>query len=267
MFFVYCILNNLNGKLYIGYTKDPAKRWNRHLRTASGKRVKEKFLLHRAISKYGKSAFTFKVFQEFSNEYECKNAEIYWIKFFNSKNRKYGYNLTDGGEGCAGRVDSEATRQKKREKAIGRKHTEETKELLRKINKGKIPASLEKLKTMHKGIKLSIEHRQKLSKARMGMVFTEEHRKNMSLVRKGHNIGQDNQFYGKTHTEEVKEMSRGENNKKAKLKDDQVISIRQKHTTGNYTQQQLADEYMVSRSQIRRIISGVDWKHLLGNNK
>ena len=79
----------------------------------------------------------------------------------------------------------------------------------------------------------------------------------------GKRTGIENPFYGRTHTEEVKKLSRGENNKQAKLAAVQVIEIRKKYNTENYSQQKLADEYGVSREQVGRIVRGVDWKHLL----
>lgn len=125
-FYVYLIHNIVNNKVYVGKAKDPTKRWQKHLRIAAGKRQKEKFYIHRAIAKYGADNFVFSVLQRFNTEQECDLAETYWISYFQSKDNDYGYNLTQGGEGVSGRVVSEATRQKQREKATGRKHTEET---------------------------------------------------------------------------------------------------------------------------------------------
>jgi len=126
MFFVYSIFNKLNGKIYIGKTNDPERRWRRHRRTAKDDDNYDKFYIHRAIAKYGVNNFTFTAFQTFEKEEDCNAAEIYWIKFFNCRDSKFGYNLTNGGEGCSGRVFSEETIEKMRQKALGRKHTPET---------------------------------------------------------------------------------------------------------------------------------------------
>lgn len=253
----------MNNKVYVGKTNNPAKRWQKHLKIAFGKRIKEKFYIHRAIAKYGVDNFVFSIVQQLDNETDCDLAETYWIRYFQSKNNKYGYNLTEGGEGPSGRVVSEATRQKQREKATGRKHTDETKKLLRQINLGKMPTNLEQLKKMHVGIALSDEHRQKISAARQGIIFTDEHKLNISKSRKGMLIGEENPFYGRTHSDEIKEMSRGENNEQAKLNAPEVLEIRKKYDSGDYSQQKLAREYGVSREQIGRIVRGIDWKHLL----
>ena len=59
MFIVYCILNCLNGKVYIGKTNNLKKRYLAHLRVAKGgkeKYPKQFFNIHKAIVKYGKNS-------------------------------------------------------------------------------------------------------------------------------------------------------------------------------------------------------------------
>lgn len=125
-YYIYTIFNSINGKIYVGKTKDPQKRFDKHLKVASYSRAAEKFVVHKAIEKYGKDNFIFSILQIFNNEDGCSSAEKYWIAYFNSNKKEFGYNLTEGGEGCSGRVLSEETRAKIREKAIGRKHSKET---------------------------------------------------------------------------------------------------------------------------------------------
>jgi predicted GIY-YIG superfamily endonuclease len=125
-YYIYTIFNSLNGKIYVGKTKSPQKRFEKHLNVASGGRTTEKFVIHKAIEKYGRDNFEFTIIQEFNNEEDCSNSERYWIKFFNSNIKEFGYNLTEGGEGCSGRIISEATRAKISAKHKGMKHTEET---------------------------------------------------------------------------------------------------------------------------------------------
>src|SRR5271154_4774479 len=97
-FYIYLIHNILNNKVYVGKATDPSKRWQKHLRVASGKRQKEKFYIHRAIAKYGADNFVFSIMQQLNTEQESDVAEAYWIEYFQSKNNNYGYNLTKGGE-------------------------------------------------------------------------------------------------------------------------------------------------------------------------
>ena len=98
----------------------------------------------------------------------------------------------------------------------GCKHTEKTKLLLSKLNKGAnnpnygVKASEETKLKMSKsrkgerhplfGKKHSVESIKKMSKSRKCVVYTPEWRKNLSKAR----IGSKNPFYGKKHTKEVR---------------------------------------------------------------
>lgn len=261
-YYIYFIHNIVNNKVYIGKTINFKRRWERHIKTSFYNKSKDKFYLHKAIKKYGTKNFIFSVIQTLNNQSDANDAEKYWISYFNSKNNKYGYNLTDGGEGCVGRKISDKTREKMRIAATGRKHTEKTKELLRKINLDKIPVNIEQLKTIHTGVPLSEEHKRKISEAKKGVPFSEEHKKNMSKSHKGLLAGEKNPFYGKKHTKEVKKKISGENSVHSKLTKKEVIEIRQKYDTGKYTHQELANEYKVSRRNINSIINRVSWKHI-----
>jgi len=66
-----------------------------------------------------------------------------------------------------------------------------------------------------KDCKASEESRRKMSEAakkrssnRLGKTFTKEQRENISKGRKGKCVGAENPFYGKTHSEEVKQVIR-----------------------------------------------------------
>ena len=76
---------------------------------------------------------------KYSESYEfvqnLKEKEKYYIKFFNSKDRKIGYNLTDGGDGTFGRRHSDETKEKMRQKALGRKVSEEAKKRMSETHK------------------------------------------------------------------------------------------------------------------------------------
>lgn len=103
-FSVYKITNKINGKVYIGKTNNPKKRWNEHKSTSKKVKGHKDFsLIHKAIQKYGDDCFTFEVIKEFKNESQAYNSEKYWIKRHKSYVGDYGhesgYNLTPGGDG------------------------------------------------------------------------------------------------------------------------------------------------------------------------
>jgi len=64
--------------------------------------------------------------------------------------------------------------------------------------------------------------------------------------------GRDHPFYGKHHTEKSKEKMR---ETRGSLNVEQIVEIREKYATGNYTHVKLAKEYSIARSVIGRIIN------------
>lgn len=91
---IYKITNNINGKVYIGQSICIEKRWKNH-KNYFGK-GKEDYPLYRAFSKYGIDNFSFEVIEECEVDL-LNEREIYWISFYNSNQRKFGYNQTLGG--------------------------------------------------------------------------------------------------------------------------------------------------------------------------
>ena len=65
MFYLYGIYNTLSGKLYIGATENPSKRWKRHQSTAASNNKKRMYAVHFALLKYGVDSFTFKTIDSF----------------------------------------------------------------------------------------------------------------------------------------------------------------------------------------------------------
>lgn len=125
---VYKIRNKKNGKIYIGITNQGvATRWHKHCSDAIY--GNSDFPIHNAIRKHGKEEFQVEVIEvvEEDDYDQLKEREKYWIKEYNSYDRKYGYNLTLGGDGTFGRFHSEESKEKMRQKALGRKYSEEVK--------------------------------------------------------------------------------------------------------------------------------------------
>ena len=98
---IYLILNIVTGKVYIGKTKFTIeKRFERHKKLA---RNRVNRYLYDAMNKYGFD--NFKVFLIEITESKLQNdREKFWISKFRSNNPKYGYNMTDGGDGGATNV-------------------------------------------------------------------------------------------------------------------------------------------------------------------
>ena len=132
---VYKITNKLTNKVYIGITNQGSGARYRHHWYES--RIGEPSPIHRSMAKYGEENFTLEII-DFADTYdELKEKEKYWIKWYNSTDRSIGYNLTEGGDGTFGRMHSEETKEKIRQKALGRKASEDTKKEMSESRKGK----------------------------------------------------------------------------------------------------------------------------------
>lgn len=92
---LYKITNLINGKIYIGYTKQTLKkRFKQHCQPSS-----QCVLLCKAIQKYGRQNFIIEDIGSARNEAGALDAEIQLIAQYQSYNDNIGYNLTLGGKG------------------------------------------------------------------------------------------------------------------------------------------------------------------------
>lgn len=94
---IYKITNNINGKIYIGKSKNIGHRLNQHRQNAR----RGTMPIYRAFRKYGLGNFTFEIIYIASDvlSFELCSLERKYIKQYKSNNPRYGYNATDGGDG------------------------------------------------------------------------------------------------------------------------------------------------------------------------
>lgn len=219
-FCVYIVHNIVNNKVYVGKTNDPKKRWRKHVEAAMSDREDHKFYIHRAIKKYGADNFIFTSIQEFGTEREQDLAEKYWIRYFNSRNNKFGYNLTDGGEGCVGRIVSQPTKDKISSSLTGH--------VVLRSTRDKIISKL-----------INIEKPQvfknKISKARTGTVHAPSTKIKLSAAKLG------------------------ELNPNSKLDVKKAKEIRRLSILG-FTTKQLSEMFGVSKRTILNVVSYQSWK-------
>lgn len=96
MGYIYKIYNSVNNKVYIGQTKRSlTERFNKHLYDCDRDGY-DKYLLYRAMRKYGKENFYIEAIEETANDL-LDQREKYWIDVFQSFGAK-GYNMTIGGK-------------------------------------------------------------------------------------------------------------------------------------------------------------------------
>lgn len=139
---VYMHKNKINGKVYIGITKQkPKYRWN------NGNGYKTQ-LFYKAIQKYGWDNFNHIILVKKLSKQEAEIKEIEMIKKYNSHCNKYGYNVLDDinkhiternikKKSKHKRIVKEETRQKLKQANLGKHLSNETKEKLSLIRKNK----------------------------------------------------------------------------------------------------------------------------------
>lgn len=149
-YYVYAHTCLVNGKVYIGQTYNPKKRWWEHCSSNDGT------VFHKAIKKYGRERFEMQILFESIDFEEVKQKEIELIAELNTTIPR-GYNMTIGGDGVipteAGKAKAAARTKRDWEKDPKRRKAQS--DLMKKNNPMKRPEIVAKLKgnTFTKGMK------------------------------------------------------------------------------------------------------------------
>lgn len=161
---VYLRTNLINGKQYVGQTKNFKERekvWKCFKAKYAGK------LINSARNKYGTDSFETTILKECETQEELNKWEAYYINELNTKVPN-GYNLTDGGEGSKGYKMPDEQKEKLKGKHIS-PPTE--------FKKGNKP--------WNTGKHLSEETKNKISESKKGLM-----------------AGENNPMYGRSRKEE-----------------------------------------------------------------
>jgi len=105
---IYKILHVASGRLYVGQTETPRRRWQDHKRLATAGKLRTP--LYFAMRKYGNDAFEFSVLEECTAE-DVNSRETFWITKLKTHDRKYGYNCGFGGDNGNNSKDPEVRRK------------------------------------------------------------------------------------------------------------------------------------------------------------
>ena len=175
---IYSIRNLVNGKVYIGKSKDLKKRWIWHLSNLKNGNRHNSYLQN-SWNKYGEKSFKFEVIKsiDFVDDKILSNLEKKYIKEYNSQDANFGYNMTSGGDGVSN--PSEDVRKKISESRMGVKFSDETLTKMSEAAMGRkgfwkrkkrYPETIEKMSKANigkispmRGIKKSIESIAKVS--------------------------------------------------------------------------------------------------------
>lgn len=147
---LYCHKNKTNGKQYFGITKiKPNQRWS------NGKGYVKNIHFTRSIQKYGWDGFYHIVMHDGLSKEQAEFLEIEYINKFDTTNRKFGYNISPGGN-----LISDESTKKRLKSRDGYTHSEET--------------------------------RLKISQSNIGKTHSDETKLQMSITRTGKNVGSQN---------------------------------------------------------------------------
>jgi len=182
---IYKITNIINGKSYIGSSKNIDARFWEHMKKLY-LNIHCNSHLQRSWNKYGKDSFTFGIL-ELCPENKFIEIEDFYISKYQTLNKKHGYNLLSANR----QIYSQETREKMSKSRIGKKHSEETKlrmsigmtnAILRRT-----PEMKQKTKTLRTGQKKSDETRQKMraSALKRHENMSNEEKKTISTKLKG----------------------------------------------------------------------------------
>jgi hypothetical protein len=176
---IYRILNKQDNKCYIGSSADIARRFCYHQKRLENKRHDNSHL-QRAWDKYGKDAFGF-IILFYCNKKYLITFEQSMIDFYDSANRRKGYNICSIAGSCAGVKQSKKTILKIKITRAERKLNEKQGELMKGNTRWKARVNYTTSEETKK--KLSIAHIGKST--RKGTHHSEEAKTKMSLAKKG----------------------------------------------------------------------------------
>ena len=163
---IYEIVNTVNGKRYIGSSKNIAFRWCIH-KTELRHNAHHSRHLQSAWNKYGESLFQFRILLLSAP----KNNTFYEQLAFAAMKPEYNACKIAGSP-------------------LGVKHTEQTRAKVSAAGKGRIVSAetRKKMSDAQKGIKrrpLSAEHRKKIGESGLGRALTAEHKAKIGVANAG----------------------------------------------------------------------------------
>lgn len=96
--YLYKIVNQVNGKMYIGITSEPTKRKQRHFSKTGHSAFS---IIRTAMDKYGRENFSFETLCIGSKEYILE-LEVKAIILYRTCEKEFGYNIKPGGQSGRG---------------------------------------------------------------------------------------------------------------------------------------------------------------------
>lgn len=219
---IYKVTNKINGKIYIGQSKNIKEKWTGHKNDSFCSEEKwkankrhEQTHFHRALRKYGKQNFKWEIIEECKKE-ELAEKEKFWIKYYSSYGEN-GYNMTYGGDGCSLINSAESSNSK--------------------ITQEECNFIKEKLKAHWTASEIIAI----IPNATNGII---------SAIN-----------YGKSWFDPLEKYPISINNGHRTWTDEEALLIKEEYANG-YSIQDLAEKYCVDRDTISNLINGKSYKNL-----
>ena len=230
---IYLITNKVNGKKYIGQSVDVERRFSEHLRSGQPDKYVHKnerdigTPIHLAMQKYGIENFSLTILEECLKD-ELNEKERYWISYYKSNEKQFGYNISSGGQESFG-LKGESHSQAK----LSQKDVDTIKNLLKNSDKN-----------LNEILK----------------IFPFVSKSTLSMINQGKTWFDEKETYPlrKLTTAHI-----GSANGRAKFTEEQVMEIREKYSKGTPPATLFLEyNYIASNSAISAILYGKTYKHL-----
>lgn len=130
---IYKFKNKINNKIYIGQTTNSVRtRVMEHMTSNRPWTKARKGYFQRALHKYGFENFEFTILEQCQNSEDLDIREVYWIGYYKSDDKVYGYNMTPGGGGNKNKEFLQENIKRLTAVNTGSKKSQKTKELISK---------------------------------------------------------------------------------------------------------------------------------------
>lgn len=270
---IYKIENSVNGKIYIGQSRNLKKRLAEHKRKLKNGNHSNTYL-QKSWEKHGSENFIFKIIEECIEE-KLDEREIYFIKKY--KDLTTVYNFKGGGSfGTHSEATKELIREKRKLQIIteeakqkmriarremkppntGKTFSEEHKKKISETLKGRPSPMKGRLgyEPWNKGIPQREETKFKISESGKGRIVSEETKIKLSKSRVGIR-------YSEESKKKISDSLKGQKNPKSKLTNKDVTEIK---TLLNRCVKcvDIARRYSVSPRTISNIKTGASWSHI-----
>ena len=156
---IYGIFNLVNGKILVGSSRNISSRWSCYRKELSRNVYKNKHF-QRSWNKYLECSFEFRILEECDIDMLLVR-ENSWMNYYDSLNPSKGYNKQNATQTIVSNGGIPLSEDHKRKIALGRigkRHSQETKDAISALKKGKPTCWIGRKHTLESRAKMSLVH-------------------------------------------------------------------------------------------------------------